>query len=53
MAKGDAIYGLGIFGAAVYFVQQSTGFWMGVLGILKAVVWPALVVYKVLTLLAL
>jgi hypothetical protein len=46
-----AIYGLGIIGAAVYFIQHSTGFWMGVLGVLKALVWPALVLYKVLALL--
>ena len=46
-----AVYGLGMIGAAVYFVQQSTGFWMGVLGVLKALVWPAMVMYKVLELL--
>lgn len=41
-------YGLTFIGAAVYFIQQADTFWMGVLGILKAIVWPALVVYKVL-----
>ena len=46
-----AIYGLGMIGAAVYFIQHSTGFWMGVLGVLKAIVWPAMVLYKVLDLL--
>jgi hypothetical protein len=45
------VYGLAFVGAAVYFIQQSTTFWMGVLGILKALVWPALVIYKVLGLL--
>lgn len=49
--NSGAIYGLGIIGAAVYFIQHSTGFWMGVLGVLKALVWPALVIYKVLALL--
>jgi len=44
-------YGLTIIGAAVYFVGQSTTFWAGVLGILKALVWPAFVIYKVLELL--
>ena len=43
-----AFYGLGIIGAAVYFIQAATGFWAGVLGILKALVWPAFVVYKLL-----
>jgi hypothetical protein len=46
-----AIYGLGVIGAAVHFIQTGTGFWAGVLGILKAFVWPALVMYKVLELL--
>jgi hypothetical protein len=41
-------YGLGFIGAAVYYVSQSTGFWMGVLGILKALVWPAFLVFEAL-----
>lgn len=45
--SSGALYGLGIFGAAVYFIQTSTGFWAGVLGVLKAIVWPAFVVHKV------
>jgi hypothetical protein len=53
MKNGDAIYGLGVFGAAVYFVQSAQGFWMGLLGLLKALVWPAYMVYKVLELLKL
>jgi len=44
----DPVYGLGFIGAAVYFIQHASGFWMGVLGILKAVVWPALLLYKLL-----
>lgn len=32
-------------GAAVYFVGQSHDFWGGVLGILKAIVWPAFAVF--------
>ena len=45
---GDAVYGLGFIGAAVYFIQHSTTFMMGVFGVLKAIVWPALVVYRLL-----
>lgn len=45
---GDAVYGLGFIGAAVYFIQHAATFWIGVLGFLKAIVWPALVVYKLL-----
>lgn len=41
-------YGLAFIGAAVYFIQQATTFWMGVLGFLKAIIWPALLVYKLM-----
>ncbi len=45
---GGGIYGMAFIGAAVYFVQHSATFWMGVLGILKAIIWPAMIIYKVL-----
>jgi len=45
---GGAVYGLGFLGAAIYYIQQATGFWEGVVGVLKAIVWPAFVVYKLL-----
>lgn len=41
-------YFLGFLGAAIFYVQQATGFWSGVLGILKAIVWPAFLVHKLL-----
>ena len=41
-----AIYGLGFIGAAVYFISTATGFWIGVLGFLKAMVWPVFIVYE-------
>jgi len=50
-AGGGAIYGLGIIGAAVYFIQHADSFGAGVLGIIKAVFWPALFVYRALELL--
>ncbi len=43
-----AVYGLGVIGAAVYYISNATGFWNGVLGFLKALVWPAFLVYKLL-----
>jgi hypothetical protein len=43
-----AVYGLGFVGAAIYYISQATGFWAGVLGFLKALVWPAFLVYKLL-----
>lgn len=45
---GEAVYGLGLVGAAVYFLSTATGFWLGVLGLLKALVWPAFLVYEAL-----
>jgi len=47
-----AVYGLGFIGAAVYYISTATGFWMGVLGVLKAIVWPAFVVFDLLKFLA-
>jgi hypothetical protein len=44
----NAVYGLGLVGAIVYYIQQADGFWSGVLGVLKALVWPAFFVYHVL-----
>ena len=44
----NAVYGLGLIGAAVYYIQVATGFWAGVIGLLKAIVWPAFLVYEVL-----
>ncbi len=41
-------YFLTIIGAAVYFIEHAAGFWSGVFGVLKALIWPALVIYKVL-----
>jgi hypothetical protein len=50
---GGAIYGLGFIGAVIYYISQSTGFWMGVLGFLKALVWPAFLVFDLLKFLGL
>lgn len=47
-AAGNGAYGLGVIGAAVYFIQQVHGFWPVILAILKSLVWPALLVYKLL-----
>ncbi|MDD5067542.1 MAG: hypothetical protein PHF84_10910 [bacterium] len=47
----SSVYGLSFIGAAVYFIQHSTTFWAGVLGVIKAAVWPAMLMYKVFELL--
>jgi len=46
--KDGAIYGLGFIGAAIYYISTATGFWNGALGVLKAIVWPAFLVYELL-----
>ncbi len=42
-------YFLGMIGAAVYYIQQSDTFWMGVVALLKAIVWPVFLVYHLLS----
>jgi hypothetical protein len=44
-AGGGAIYGLGIFGAWVYYFQEADGFWWYVLAFFEGIFWPAFVVY--------
>lgn len=45
-SAGDAVYGLGVIGAAVWYISTAATFWMGVVGFLKAIVWPAFLVYE-------
>jgi len=45
-ASSNAVYGLGLIGAAIYFISTATSFWIGVLGFLKAIVWPIFLVYQ-------
>jgi hypothetical protein len=52
-ASSGAVYGLGFIGAVIYFISTACTFWMGVLGILKAIVWPAFMVYEAFKFLAL
>jgi len=47
-SSGDAVYGLGVIGAAIFFIGQATTFWMGVLGLLKAFIWPVFLVLEAL-----
>jgi hypothetical protein len=51
--SSEAIYCLGLMGAAIYYLQHAKSFMEGVFGIIKAVGWPAVVLYKVLELLKL
>jgi len=47
-ASSNAVYGLGFIGAAIYYISTATTFWIGVVGFLKAMVWPAFLVYELL-----
>jgi hypothetical protein len=51
-AGGRAIYGLGIFGAWVYFWQQADGFWEHALAVIEGLLWPAFMVYQAFSALA-
>lgn len=44
---GSGIYGFGIIGAAIYYLQHATSFAIGVIGIIKAIFWPAVLIYYV------
>jgi len=41
-------YFLAMIAAAVFYIQESNTFWQGVVGILKAIVWPAFLTYHLL-----
>jgi len=45
--KGSSctIYGLGLIGALIYYIQNAGNFADGLVGILKAIVWPAFLVH--------
>ena len=45
------VYGMAMIGAAVYYVRHAVTFSAGMVGILKAIFWPAVLIYKMLDLL--
>jgi hypothetical protein len=47
-ASSGAVYGMGLLGAAVYYISIATSFGAGVVGFLKALVWPVFLVYEAL-----
>ncbi len=44
----EAVYGLGMIGAWIYYLTHAATFWIGALGILKGIFWPAILVYEAL-----
>lgn len=49
---GDAVYGFGLFGALVFYLQQADGFVSVMIALLKSAAWPAFAVYELLKFLA-
>jgi hypothetical protein len=47
-AASNGGFGLAFLGALVYYIQQADSFGEGVLGFLKACIWPALLTYHLL-----
>jgi hypothetical protein len=47
--NSNPIYGLGIIGALFYFLQSASGFTAIIIGIFKAVFWPAVLMFELLT----
>jgi hypothetical protein len=44
--SSEAVYGLGFLGALVYYLTTATSIWLGILGVIKAILWPAFLVYS-------
>jgi hypothetical protein len=42
------LYCFGFLGAVVYYISTATSFGMGILGFLKAIVWPAFLIFEVM-----
>jgi hypothetical protein len=47
--SNGAVYGLGMLGSLVYFVQQSNGLSELVVGVIKAILWPGVLAHALLT----
>ncbi|HTY15397.1 MAG TPA: hypothetical protein VMC42_06790 [Methanoregulaceae archaeon] len=45
---GGAIYGLGFLGALVYYLSTATSILGGITGVIKAILWPAFLVYGIM-----
>ena len=43
-----AAYFMAFIGAAVYYIKQTDTFWHGFIGFLKAIVWPAMLIFDLL-----
>ena len=46
--SGGAIYGLGFLGALVYYLTTAPSLLDGIIGIFKAILWPAFLVFELM-----
>jgi len=46
--SSGGVYFLGFIGAVIYYFSTATGFWVGAIGLLKAMVWPGFLVFELL-----
>lgn len=46
---GGAVYGLGLVGSLFYYIQTSTNVGDALWGILKSILWPAFLIYSLLS----
>lgn len=46
--SSDAVYGLGFLGALVYYITTAPDLVAILVGIVKAILWPAILVYGLL-----
>ena len=42
---GNAVYFFGFIGALIYYWQHANTFWDVVMGLLQAIVWPAILIW--------
>ena len=47
-SASDAVYGIGLIGAMVYYISHATDLQSGAIGFFKALFWPAFMIYKLL-----
>lgn len=47
-AGSGGLYCIGFIGAAVYYIQIAEGFGAGIIGLLKALIWPGFLVYELM-----
>jgi hypothetical protein len=47
-ASGGFLYFMGFLGAAIFYIGQAASFGAGIVGFLKAIIWPLFLVLEAL-----